>query len=61
VRFYYRNGATYEEIERNLGLKHPNQVKRELIKGLDILLKSYDEKHELFCLKEKVLRAEAGI
>ncbi len=40
----YRNGATFDEITEFLGLSHPTQAKRELIKGLDILLK-FHEKH----------------
>lgn len=41
----YRNGANFEQVAEVLGLKHIQQAKRELIKGLDILLRSY-EKHE---------------
>ena len=44
VCLWYRNGATQEQIKQNLGLNHPNQVKRELIKGLDILLKEHNSK-----------------
>jgi hypothetical protein len=43
VCLYYRNGATQEQIKQNLGLNHATQVKRELVKGLDILLKFYNE------------------
>lgn len=43
---YYHNGASFPVIQRNLGMKHPNQARREVIKGLDILLKSYKEKQE---------------
>ena len=43
VCLYYRNGATQEQIKQNLGLNHPTQVKRELVKGIDILLKFYNE------------------
>jgi hypothetical protein len=46
VCLYYRNGATFEEIKQNLNLSHPTQARRELIKGLDILLKEHGEKHE---------------
>ena len=41
---YYRNGASFIDIEQSMGMKHPNQARRELIKGLDILLKAYKEK-----------------
>jgi hypothetical protein len=44
VCLYYRNGATQEQIKRNLGLNHPTQVKRELVKGLTILLKEHNSK-----------------
>jgi Ca2+/Na+ antiporter len=47
VCLFYRNGATYEEIKRDLGFKHPNQVKRALIKGLDQLLREHKLKKEL--------------
>jgi hypothetical protein len=43
VCLYYRNGATLEELKQNFGFNHPNQPKRELIKGLDFLLRFYDE------------------
>jgi len=43
VCLFYRNGASYEEIKQVLGLSHPTQVKRQLIKGLDILLRSYEK------------------
>jgi len=43
VCLLYRNGASMEDLSRNLGIKYPYQVKRELQKGLDVLLKSYDE------------------
>lgn len=46
VCLYYRNGATLEKIKANFGFKHPNQVKRELIKGIGFLLKFYDEHKE---------------
>jgi len=46
VCLYYRNGATLEEMKADFGFKHPNQVKRELIKGISFLLKFYDEHKE---------------
>jgi len=42
VCLHYRNKASFEEIRRKVGLNHPTQAKRELIKGLDFLLKFYD-------------------
>jgi hypothetical protein len=42
VCLYYRNGATYKKIQQDLGIAYPQQVKRELIKGLDILLREYN-------------------
>lgn len=45
VCLQYRNGASFKDIEKNLGLSHPMQAKRELVKGLDILLKSYEENY----------------
>lgn len=44
VCIFYRNGASFPEIDHNMGFKHPQQAKRELVKGLDILLRSYKEK-----------------
>jgi len=43
VCLYYRNGASYKNIAQDLGLKHPTQIKRQLVKGLDILLRFYDQ------------------
>lgn len=43
VCLYYRNGATLEEMKEKFGFNHPNQPKRELIKGISFLLKFYDE------------------
>lgn len=43
VCLYYRNGASLADIQKALGFSHPNQVKRKLIEGLDMLLKSYNE------------------
>lgn len=43
VCLYYRNGASLKSIAQDLGLKHPNQIKRHLVKGLDILLRFYDQ------------------
>jgi len=45
VCLFYRNEASLNDIAKDFGFSHPTQAKRELIKGLDILLKSY-EKHE---------------
>jgi len=45
VCILYRNGLSFERIREKLGLNHIYQVKRELINGLDLLLKNY-EKHE---------------
>jgi hypothetical protein len=44
VCLYYRNGATLESMKEDFGLKHPNQVRRLLIEGLDILLKEHNAK-----------------
>lgn len=46
VCLYYRNGASLEDIQKDLGLNHPQQVKRELVKGLGFLLKFYHEHKE---------------
>jgi hypothetical protein len=46
VCLYYRNGSSLSEIQKNLGLKYPQEAKRKLIEGLGILLKSYGEKHD---------------
>lgn len=46
VCLYYRNGATLSQIERNLGLTHGTQMRRLMRKGLDILLRSYNEHNE---------------
>jgi hypothetical protein len=40
----YRNGASYEVIAQNLGIDTSYQVKRELVKGLDILLREHNGK-----------------
>jgi len=45
VCLLYRNGMSLYVIQRKLGFSHPMQVKRKLIRGLDKLLKSYEE-HE---------------
>jgi len=39
----YRNGLGYGKIMKSLGLKHSNNVKRNIVKGLDFLLKFYHE------------------
>ncbi|HEX69126.1 MAG TPA: hypothetical protein ENG10_02390 [Candidatus Bathyarchaeota archaeon] len=41
----YRNGMSMLDIQKHLGLSHPYQVRRLLLKGLDLLIKSY-ERHE---------------
>lgn len=41
---YYHNGSTLLQIQRNMGFTHPEQVKRHLLKGLDILLKEHQNK-----------------
>lgn len=46
VCLWYQQGAKLEEIKKNLGLTHAQQVKRELIKGLTFLLKFYNEHKE---------------
>jgi hypothetical protein len=43
VCLYYRNGATLNKLKQDFGFTHPTQTKRELIKGLDFLLKFYDK------------------
>ena len=43
---YYHNGSTMLQIQRNMGFTHPEQVKRHLLKGLDILLKEHVEKEQ---------------
>ena len=40
----YRNGASYEAIAQNMGIDTSYQVKRELVKGLDILLREHNGK-----------------
>lgn len=39
----YRNCHSLTDVSEASGLKYSEQAKRELIKGLDILLKSYEE------------------
>ena len=41
---FYRNGASLQDIAKEFGLSHPTQAKRQLQKGLHILLEFY-EKH----------------
>jgi len=43
----YRNGASYEVIAQNLGIDTSYQVKRELVKGLDILLREHNGKEAI--------------
>jgi len=47
VCLYYRNSATLQEMKEKFGFNHPNQPKRELIKGIGFLLKFYDEHKEV--------------
>lgn len=42
----YRNGSSLNNIQKDLQLTHPMQAKRELRRGLDILLRSYNSNHE---------------
>jgi len=44
ICLFYRNGASLQDIAREFGLSHPTQAKRQLQKGLHILLEFY-EKH----------------
>jgi ABC-type multidrug transport system fused ATPase/permease subunit len=46
VCLYYQQGAKLEDIAKDLGLNHHQQVKRELRKGLSILLRFYNEHRE---------------
>lgn len=46
VCLYYRNGASLTQIKENMGFDHAEQVRRHLLKGLDILLKNYENKQE---------------
>ena len=39
----YRSGYGYPTIQKRLGFNHSEQARRELRKGLDFLLKFYDE------------------
>jgi len=39
----YRNGSTMQKIRHDLGLTHPNQVRRQLLQGIGFLLRFYDE------------------
>jgi len=41
---YYHNGASLEQIKHDMGFNHANQVKRHLLKGLDILLREHKER-----------------
>jgi len=40
----YRNGATLEVIRQDVGLNTAYQVRRELVKGIDILLREHNGK-----------------
>ena len=46
VCLYYQQGARFEDIAKDLGLNHHQQVKRELRKGLSFLLRFYNEHRE---------------
>jgi hypothetical protein len=46
VCLYYRNGATLKSMKEDFGFTHPNQVRRKLVEGLDILLKFYKQHKE---------------
>jgi hypothetical protein len=41
---YYHNGSSLNDIQRSMGFKHPQQARRHLLKGLDILLKEHNQK-----------------
>jgi len=43
VCLWYQQGAKFEDIQGDLGFTHPEQVKRELRKGLSFLLRFYNE------------------
>ena len=40
---YYRNSHSFVYVAKALGLGHPELARRQVIKGLDILLKNYEE------------------
>jgi hypothetical protein len=40
----YHNGVGYKEIQKSMGFEHRQQVKRALLKGLDVLLKEHNGK-----------------
>ncbi|MEA2089398.1 MAG: hypothetical protein U9O89_01375, partial [Thermoproteota archaeon] len=42
VCMLYRNGMSFRDIMRELQLNHPIQVKRNLMEGLDVLLKEHN-------------------
>lgn len=44
VYLRYRNGATLEVIRQDVGLNTAYQVRRELVKGIDILLREHNGK-----------------
>lgn len=44
VCLFYRNGSSLKDIAKDFGFTHPTQAKRQLQKGLHILLEFY-EKH----------------
>lgn len=43
VCLFYRNGSSLKDIAKDFGFNHPTKAKRQLVKGLDILLKNYEK------------------
>jgi len=43
VCLLYRNGDSFKEIMKAFNLTHPMEVRRLMVKGLDVLLKTYKE------------------
>jgi hypothetical protein len=43
VCLLYRNGDSFKEIMKAFNLQHPMEVRRLMVKGLDVLLKTYKE------------------
>ena len=44
ICLFYRNGASLQDIAKEFGLSHPTQAKRQLQKGLHILLRFYEKR-----------------
>lgn len=42
----YSRGCSFSDIEKKIGFSYPTQTKRELIKGLRVLLKNYGDLNE---------------